>query len=178
MDGPAEVARARAAPASRVACGGAVLVVNLVPAAARAQMLPQQLAGLRRQQADVEIVPLHLHALSEPAGGRAVVRALDFDAAIEMDRAVAEAVVTKRFDGERAERGRSSANITATWRFRRAVDARVGPVRFPAIEIRLRRLDRLEAQAFNGVFCAWPTPASTFPLRSGSPTRHGSATTP
>src|SRR2546425_9407648 len=27
---------------------------------------------------------------------------------------------------------------------------------------------------FNGVFCAWPTPASTFPLRSGSPTRHRS----
>jgi 4-hydroxy-tetrahydrodipicolinate synthase len=30
----------------------------------------------------------------------------------------------------------------------------------------------------SGVFCAWPTPASTFPLRSGSPTRHGRATTP
>ncbi len=30
----------------------------------------------------------------------------------------------------------------------------------------------------SGVFCAWPTPASTLPFRSGSPTRHGSATTP
>ena len=29
---------------------------------------------------------------------------------------------------------------------------------------------------FNGVFCAWPTPLSTFPLRSGSATRQGIAT--
>ena len=52
----------------------------------------------------MEIVPLHLHALPEPPGRCAVIRALDFDAAIEMDGAVAEAVVAKRFDGERTER--------------------------------------------------------------------------
>jgi hypothetical protein len=31
---------------------------------------------------------------------------------------------------------------------------------------------------WSGVFCVWPMPDSTLPLRSGSPTRHGSATTP
>jgi hypothetical protein len=31
---------------------------------------------------------------------------------------------------------------------------------------------------FSGVFCACPIPASTLPFRSGSPTRHGRATTP
>jgi len=62
MDGPAEVARASSASVEGWRARGAVRVVNLVPAAARAQMLPQELAGFRRQQADVEIVPLHLDA--------------------------------------------------------------------------------------------------------------------
>jgi hypothetical protein len=83
---------------------GPVLVVDLIPAAARAQMLPQQPAGRRRQQSDVEIVPLHLHALPQPPRRRAVVGALDFDAAVEMDDAVAKAVVAKRFDGEGPDR--------------------------------------------------------------------------
>jgi hypothetical protein len=46
-----------------------VLIVDLVPAAAHAEMLAQELAGRRRQQADVEIVPLHLHALPSHPGG-------------------------------------------------------------------------------------------------------------
>ena len=53
----------------------AVVVVDAMPAARRAQMLAQELAGLRREQADVEIVPLHLDALADPAGRRAVIRA-------------------------------------------------------------------------------------------------------
>ena len=80
----------------------AVVVVEAMPAARRPQMLAQQLPGLRREQADVQIVPLHLDALADPAGRRAVVRRLDFDAAIEMDRALAVPVIAKRFERERA----------------------------------------------------------------------------
>ena len=149
-----------------------------VPAARRAQMLAQELAGLRGEQAHVQIIPLHLHALPDPARRRAVIRGLDFDAAVEMHGAFAEAVIAKRFERERAERGPFLGKHHGDLPLRRAVDARVGPARFPAIQIRLRLVELSKRRPFSGVFCAWPTPASTFPLRSGSPTRHGSATTP
>ena len=110
-------------------------------------MLPQQLPGLRIEQTHEEVVPLHMDAPPDPAGRRAVVRGLDFDAAIEMHRALAEAVVAKRLERQRAERGLLLGKHRGDLALRRAVDARVGPVRFPAIEIGLRLLQRLEAQA-------------------------------
>ena len=140
--------RAPAAPASWPACAraGRRRAIRYQPRR-RAQVLAQELAGLRREQADVQIVPLHLDALPDPAGRRAVVRGLDFDAAVEMHRAFAEAVVAKRFERERPERGPLLGKHHGDLALRGAVDARVGPVRFPAIQIRLRRLERLEAQA-------------------------------
>ena len=152
MDGPADGRARQQRQRRRRRPRGSVLVVDPIPAAAGAQMLAQELAGRRRQQADVEIVPLHLHALPEPPGRRAVIRGLDFDAAIEMDGAVAEVVVAKRFDGERAERRPFLGKHRGDLALRRAVDARIGPVRFPAIQIRLRRFERLEAQAFQRRF--------------------------
>ena len=98
-------------------------------------------------QPHVQVVPLHLDALPDPARRRAVVRRLDFDAAIEMHRAVAEAVVAKRLERQRPERRPFLGKHHGDLALRGAVDARVGPVLFPAIEIGLRRLDRLEAQA-------------------------------
>jgi hypothetical protein len=47
---------------------------------------------------------LHVDASTDPARGRAVVRRVDFDAAIEVDGADAEAVVAKRFERQRVER--------------------------------------------------------------------------
>jgi hypothetical protein len=64
-----------------------------------------------------------------------------------MDGAIPEAVVAKPFDGERAERRPFLGKHHRDLAFRRAVDARIGPVRFPAVQVRLRRLERLEAQA-------------------------------
>ena len=64
-----------------------------------------------------------------------------------MDRALAEAVVAKRFERQRPERRPLLGKHRGDLALRRAVDARVGPARFPAIEVRLRRLERLEAQA-------------------------------
>ena len=111
-------------------------------------MLAQQLPGLRGEQADVQIIPLHLDALADPAGRRAVVRGLDFDAAIEVHRAFAVAVIAKRFERERPERRLLLGKHHGDLPLRRAVDARVGPARFPAIQVRLRLVERLEAQAF------------------------------
>jgi len=76
-----------------------------VPAARRAHMLAQELPGLRRQQPDVQIIPLHLEAVTDPAGRRTVVRRLDFHAAIEVHGPFAVAVIAKRFERQRPERG-------------------------------------------------------------------------
>ena len=67
-------------------------------------MLAQQASGLRIQESDVQVIPLHLEVPPDPAGRRAVVRRLHFDTAIEMDGARAEAVVPKRLQRQRAQR--------------------------------------------------------------------------
>ena len=74
---------------------------DAVMAARRADMLAQQLAGLGIEEPHVEIGPLHLDAVADPARRRRVVRGLDFDTAIEMHGAHAEAVVPKGLDRER-----------------------------------------------------------------------------
>ena len=61
-------------------------------------MLAQELPSRGREQADVQIIPLHLDALTDPPRGRTVVRRLDFDAAIEVHRPFAVAVIAKRFE--------------------------------------------------------------------------------
>jgi hypothetical protein len=63
-----------------------------------------------------------------------------------MDRALAEAVIPKRFDGERPERRPFLRKHHRDLALRRAVDARIGPVPLPAIQVRLRGVDGLEAQ--------------------------------
>src|SRR4051812_33453540 len=110
-------------------------------------MLAQQASGLRIQEPDVQVIPLHLQASADPAGRGAVVRRLDFDAAIEMDSARAEAVIPKRLQRERAQRRALLGKHHRDLALRRAVDARVGPARLPLIEIRLRRVETLEALA-------------------------------
>lgn len=63
-----------------------------------------------------------------------------------MHRAIAEAVVPKRLDGQWPQGGAFFGKHRGHLPLRRAVNARVGPVLLPPIQIRLRRLDRLEAQ--------------------------------
>ena len=108
-------------------------------------MLAQQQPGLGCEQADVEIVPLHVDALADPARRRAVVRGLDFDAAIEMDRPLSVAVIAKRLERQWAERWPLLGKHRRDLAFRRAVDPRIGPAGLPAIEVRLRVRERLEA---------------------------------
>lgn len=59
-----------------------------------------------------------------------------------------------------------------------AMDALIRPAFFPVIEISLSIFQALEAFAPEWRFCAWATPDSTFPFRSGSRTLQGSAVTP
>jgi hypothetical protein len=178
MCGPAVVARASSATVlDGVRAGRSSSWMRCQPRGAP-QMFAQELARLGRDQSDVQIVPLHVHPLPDPAGRRAVVRGLHFDAAIEVDRAVAVPVVAKRFERQETSAGCSSAYIAATWRF--VVPwIRVSAQRVSQrSKIGLRLVEGLEADALERRLLAWPTPASTFPLRSGSRTRHGTATTP
>jgi hypothetical protein len=87
---------------------------------------------------------MHLDALPDPAGRCRVVRGVHFDAAIEMDRPQPIAVIAKRFDRQRLQRGSFLGKHGGDLTLRRAVDPCVGPVRVPAIEIGLALLERLE----------------------------------
>ena len=144
-----------------------IVVVQAMPAAWGPQMLAQQLPGLRREQADVQIIPLHLDALADPAGRRAVVRGLDFDAAIEMDRPFAVPVIAKRFEREWPERRLLLGKHRRDLPLRRAVDARIGPARLPAIQVRLRLLERLEAESSQRRFLRVPDAGFDFPFAIG-----------
>ena len=66
-------------------CGDIELGIETVENASRARFRIGDLTGLRVDQPHVPIVPLHLDALADPAGRRAVVRRLDLDAAVEVD---------------------------------------------------------------------------------------------
>ena len=64
----------------------------------------EQLAGERVQDAELGCVPLHVDAPSDPARRRAVVSSLDFDAAIQVHRALAVLVIAKRFQRQGRQR--------------------------------------------------------------------------
>ncbi len=123
---------------------------DVAPAGGVAAVLAEELPRARIQQADVLGVPLDRDLGPEPARGRAVVRVVDLDAAVEMDGAGAERVVAKRRDGQRPPRGPLLGEHRRDLTLGGAVDARVGPARVPAIEVGLRRLERLEAQPLEG----------------------------
>ncbi len=125
----------------------AVGVRNPVPPAGRRTCSRRSWPVLGSSRRTKKVVPLHVDAAADPPRRRPVVGRVDFHASIEVHGADGEAVIPKRLERQCAERrlllGKHRGDLT----FRRAVNARVGPVRFPAIEIGLRRLQRLETQA-------------------------------
>ncbi len=70
----------------------------------------------------------------------------DLDAAVEVHGARGVPVVAEGFDRQRLQRRTLFGKHLRDLPLGRAVDARVGPVAFPAIQVRLRLLQRLEAQ--------------------------------
>ena len=111
-------------------------------------MLAHELSRLGVEQSDDDIGPLDLQLSADPARRRAVVRGLDFDAAIEVHGPHAVAIVAKRREWERPQGGPLFGKHRRGLALRGAVEARVGPALLPAIEVRLRRVECLEAQAF------------------------------
>ena len=117
-----------------------------------AQVLAQQLAGLRIEQADVLTIPLHLHAPADPARRRAVVGGFDFHAAVQMNRALAVLVIAERLERQRQQRGFLFGEHGRDLPFGGAVNARVGPALFPVIQVGLRFFQTFEALPFERRF--------------------------
>jgi hypothetical protein len=152
---------------------GPIVVLDLVPSARRPQMLAEQLAGLRREQLHVRVSPLHVDPVPDPAGGRAVVGGVDFDAAVEMDRALAVAVIAKRLNREYPQSGLLFGKHRGHLPLGRPMDACVGPVGFPAIQVGLRLVETFEPQAAQRRLLRMPDPGFDFPfaIRISDPTR-------
>jgi hypothetical protein len=93
---------------------------------------------------------LHSKHAPDPARRRAVVRGFDLDAAVQMYDALAVLVIAERLQRKWKQRrflfGKHSGDLPLGG----AVDARVGPAFFPAVEVGLGFLQALEAQAFQG----------------------------
>jgi hypothetical protein len=129
-------------------------MIDPMPGAWRAKMLAQQLAGVRVDQPDMQVVPLHVDVAADPAGRCAVVRRLDLDAAIEMDRPDAEPVIAKRLEGKWPERRPLFGKHRRHLPFGRAMNAGVRPVRVPAIEIACASSSGSKRSPRSGVFCS------------------------
>ena len=107
------------APAWSAACARARSAsCDAMPAPRRAQMLAQQLARLRVEQADVEVVPLHLRRAGRSS------RAARRSTRPRLRRSRRDGPCGRRSGSSETARagagrsaGRSSANIAATWRF-------------------------------------------------------------
>jgi hypothetical protein len=88
---------------------------------------------------------LDRQGIPDPAGRWGVVGILDFDAAVEMDRACAELVVAKRLHRQRQQGRPFLGEHGGHLALGRAVDAGISPALLPAIEIDLGRVRVLEA---------------------------------
>src|SRR3954468_3239763 len=70
--------------------GRAVFLRDAIITALLVQVLAQQLAAARIEHSHDASVPLHFDATTDPTRRRAVVGSIDFDAAVEVNPAVAE----------------------------------------------------------------------------------------
>ena len=162
----------------RRGASGPVVVGDAMPAALCAQVLAQQLAGARVEEADVDVVPLNVDAASDPSGRRRVVGRGDLDATVQMHTAAAVLVVAERLDGQRTERGAFFLEHGGDLALGRSVDAGVGPAPVPAVQVCLAVVEVLEAEAAQRRPFRVSDTGFDLAFRSGSRTRHGRATTP
>ena len=137
---------------------------DAMPPARRAAMLAHELARRGIEEPHRDVRPLHLELPTDPAQRRAVVGRLDFDAAVEVHGPHAVAVVAKRLERDRPQGGPLLGKHGGDLALRGAVDARVGPALAPPIEVRLRRLERLEAEALERRPLRVADPRFDFPL--------------
>src|SRR5579862_7350468 len=79
-----------------------ILRLDAKAAALLANMLAQQLAGARIEQAHKDVIPLHVDQAADPAWWRSVVGRFDFYTAVQMHGAMAVLVITEGFEWQRS----------------------------------------------------------------------------
>jgi hypothetical protein len=147
--------------------------LDAVAAARLAQVFAQQLACRGVHQPHLPQIPLHLDVPANPSRRRAVVSRFHFHAAVQMHRALAVLVVAERFDGQRQQGrfllGEHDRDLTLGG----AVDARVGPPRFPMVQVGLGFFEAFEAQTFQRRILGMTDAPFHLPLaiRIGDPAR-------
>src|SRR5580658_3908702 len=95
-------------------------------------------------------IPLHSNTPADPARRGAVVSSVDFHAAVQMDRAFAVLVIAKRLDRQREQSGAFFGEHRRDLPLGSAMNAGIGPALLPAVEVSLRLVQTLEAEAFQG----------------------------
>src|SRR5215469_14663233 len=115
-------------------------------------MLAHELTGLWVEDANENVVPLHFDRAANPTRRCTVISRLHFDATIGMHRALAELVITKRLQGQGQQGWFFFRKHGRHLPFGRTVDAGIGPVCFPLIEISLRLLQTFKALALERRF--------------------------
>ena len=112
-----------------------------------AQMLAQQLAGAGIKQTHEHRIPLHMHLTADPAWRRSVIGRFNLDATIQMNRAHSILVVAERLQRQSLQEGFLFGEHRCHLPLGSTVDALVGPVFFPVVQVGLRLFQALELLA-------------------------------
>src|ERR1035437_5762996 len=92
-------------------------------------------------------IPLHTDAAADPARRRAIVSSFDLDAAIQVHRAFTVLVIAEGLDGQWQQGRPLFGEHGSDLPLGGAMDARVGPARFPMVQVGLRLFRSFEANA-------------------------------
>ena len=104
------------------------------------------------QDAHVQRIPLHFDLPPDPSRRQAVISRLHLHATIQMNDAFSVLVIAEGFQRQRKQVRFFFGEHGRHLPFRRAMNARIRPAFFPAIQIRLRFLQTLEAHPFERGF--------------------------
>src|SRR5215212_2920251 len=146
-----------------------------MPAAFLAQVFAQQLTIARIQQPHVQPIPLHLYASPDPTRRRTVISCFYFHATIQMDHPLTVLIKAEGFEWQWQQVWALFGKHGRHLSFGSAVNARISPVCFPAIEISLCCFQTLEALAFEWCFLRMAHPGFnlTFAIWISHSARHG-----
>src|SRR6516165_1127042 len=154
---------------------GIVARIDAMPTSFLTDMLPQKLMSLRIEYANVKRVPLDVDELADPTGRYAVVSRLDFDTTVHVDNAFAVLVITKRFNRQRQQIRFFFREHSRHLSLRRTMDACIGPLGFPLVQVGLSLFQTFESLSFQGCLLRMGNSRFDFPfaIRISNPTWHG-----
>src|SRR4030095_15845620 len=119
------------------------------------------------QQPHMPDVPLHTDTAADPARRRTIVSCFDFHTTVQVHSAFAILVIAERFDGQRQQGGPLLGEHGGDLTLGGAMDARVGPARFPMIQVGLCLLRAFETHALQRCLLRMAHAALDLPLAIG-----------